>query len=89
MPTKAAWKPTTPPPRCIGRPPSDSGLAALRAYLHRQTRAIAKLSRERDRLADGTNQKAMAYNRHLLAEASDKWWACIDKITGPCSPMRQ
>ena len=69
--------------------PSDSGLAALWAYLHRQTRAIAKLSRERDRLADGTNQKAMAYNRHLLAEASDKWWACIDKITGPCSPMRQ
>ena len=41
MPTKAAWKPTTPPPRCIGRPPSDSGLAALWAYLHRQTRAIA------------------------------------------------
>ena len=89
MPTKAAWKTTTPPPRCIGRPPSDSGLAELWAYLHRQTRAIAKLSRERDRLADGINQKAMAYNRHLLAEASDKWWACIDKITGPCSPMRQ
>jgi hypothetical protein len=33
MPTKAAWKPTTPPPRCIGRPPSDSGLAELWAYL--------------------------------------------------------
>jgi hypothetical protein len=82
MPTKAAWKPTTPPPRRIGRPPSGSCLAELWACLRRQTREIAKLSRERDRLADGTNQKAMACNRHLLAEASDKWWTCIDKITG-------
>ena len=77
-----------------GRTTHHAHQGCLEAYhtastLHRQTRAIAKLSRERDRLADGTNQGAMAYNRHLLAEASDKWWACIDKITGPCSPMRQ
>jgi hypothetical protein len=53
-----------------GRTTHHAHQGCLEAYhtastLHRQTRAIAKLSRERDRLADGTNQKAMAYNRHL------------------------
>ena len=81
MPTKgcqgAYHTASTPHRPTAVRPP---GLAELWARLHRQTREIAKLSRERDHPADD-NQKAIAYHRHLLAEASDKWWTCIDKIT--------